>query len=36
MREKFWACVKYVASAALGAFLTFWGLGCVIARSAST
>ncbi len=40
MWTKIWtytkSCAKYVATAAITALLTYLGVGCVIARSAST
>ena len=36
MREKLVAFIKYVGAAVVGAVLSWFGLGCVIARSAST
>ena len=36
MREKLVAFIKYVGAAVVGAVLSWCGLGCVIARSAST
>ena len=36
MREKLVAFIKYVGAVVVGAVLSWFGLGCVIARSAST
>ena len=36
MKDRLIAFIKYVAAAVVGAVLSWFGLGCVIARSAST